>query len=278
MFVAFTALLAGVVGLQSLVLVVAVIAPHASSGARVNQAEIIAQLMKSPRVMLGMMVGTALFQVPLALVFGRPRPWSTRLLLGRPPRFWGNVLLLALAAIAVAEVNAVVIHSLGRDTWGRQNHDVFLALAKQPGLRVLLVWVGAVVLAPLGEELFFRGLLQPRFVARWGVVPGIFTSAALFGLMHLSLSQSFNAFGLGLVLGWGAWRCRSIWPGVAAHAVVNAVAFTNMRFLNPPPKPNIWEIVSTLALAFALFAAAVALSWRWRSESQPASAAPRVVE
>ncbi len=68
----------------------------------------------------------------------------------------------------------------------------------------------------------------------------------------MNLSQSFNAFGLGLVLGWGALRCRSIWPGAVAHAAVNALAVTNLRFRSPSPPTNFGDVASTLGLAFGL--------------------------
>ncbi len=110
------------------------------------------------------------------------------------------------------------------------------------------------------------GLLQPRFVARWGKWGGVLAASILFALIHMSLSQSFNALGIGLVLGWGALRCRSIWPRAVAHAAVNAFAFTNLRFLSPPPPPNFVDVVSTLGLAFGLLGLAAAMELRWRRQ------------
>jgi membrane protease YdiL (CAAX protease family) len=68
------------------------------------------------------------------------------------------------------------------------------------------------------EELFFRGLLQPRV--------GIALSSALFVLAHLSYEQPFMLIGiaaLSLVFAWlVAWR-RSILPAIAAHAAFDLI-------------------------------------------------------
>jgi membrane protease YdiL (CAAX protease family) len=68
------------------------------------------------------------------------------------------------------------------------------------------------------EELFFRGLLQPRV--------GIALSSALFVLAHLSYEQPFMLIGiaaLSLVFAWlVAWR-RTILPAIAAHAAFDLI-------------------------------------------------------
>ena len=68
------------------------------------------------------------------------------------------------------------------------------------------------------EELFFRGLLQPRV--------GIALSSALFVLAHLSYEQPFMLIGIGalsLVFAWlVAWR-RTILPAIAAHAAFDLI-------------------------------------------------------
>jgi membrane protease YdiL (CAAX protease family) len=86
-------------------------------------------------------------------------------------------------------------------------------------LAILAIGVGP----GLAEETFFRGLMQPRFAARWGRWPAIVAAAFAFGLMHLDKVQSPLAFLLGIFLGWTAERLEGIRPTVAAHAINNAI-------------------------------------------------------
>ena len=49
---------------------------------------------------------------------------------------------------------------------------------------VLFIAVIGTTLAPICEEIVFRGFLQPLLVRSLGAVPGILLAAAAFGLMH----------------------------------------------------------------------------------------------
>ncbi len=91
-----------------------------------------------------------------------------------------------------------------------------------------LVWVLSVVviggLAPVAEELLFRGFLLPVFARRWGAAVGIGISALMFGITHGDLLQGSFAVLVGLYLGWLATKSGSIRWAIAAHAVNNASA------------------------------------------------------
>ncbi len=78
------------------------------------------------------------------------------------------------------------------------------------------------LLAPLVEELCFRGLTLNRFLRVMPPVGAIFIQAALFGLIHLNAVQGSYAFLLGLFLGWLTYRSRAVWPSVLCHVFFNA--------------------------------------------------------
>jgi membrane protease YdiL (CAAX protease family) len=91
----------------------------------------------------------------------------------------------------------------------------------------------AVVGAPFVEELFFRGLLQTTFVARWGPAVGIVVQALLFGLVHLSPDAGWGNVGVFvgiLVVGGGLGLIRyfsgRLDPGMCTHAAYNALILT----------------------------------------------------
>ena len=85
---------------------------------------------------------------------------------------------------------------------------------------IAYLWVGAVAVAPLAEELLFRGVLF-GWLSRWGVVVATAVSAVLFGVAHGELATGLFATLVGLAMAVLRHRSRSIWPGVAAHATIN---------------------------------------------------------
>jgi membrane protease YdiL (CAAX protease family) len=77
------------------------------------------------------------------------------------------------------------------------------------------------VVAPVTEELFFRGLVMHGFLSRYSVRNSVLISSVLFGLIHLNPWQLISGVSLGLLLGWWFVRTRSLWPCLAGHALAN---------------------------------------------------------
>lgn len=82
--------------------------------------------------------------------------------------------------------------------------------------------LSAVVIAPVLEEMLFRGLILRGLLMRYPPSTAIVHSAALFGLAHFNIYQFFVGFSTGLLLGLAYQRTRSLWPCVLLHAAFNA--------------------------------------------------------
>jgi membrane protease YdiL (CAAX protease family) len=87
---------------------------------------------------------------------------------------------------------------------------------------VLMVLMG-VVLAPIGEEAFFRGFLYPALRARWGMRGGIVLSALFFSIMHFDIYRLLPIAAGGAGLAYLYERTGNIWTNIIAHAVWNGV-------------------------------------------------------
>ncbi len=87
-------------------------------------------------------------------------------------------------------------------------------------LRAAYLFV-ALGLAPLGEELLFRGALFSSLEARRGPRMAIVGSALAFALFHLHPAQLPLALVAGLALGWLRGRYGALLPCIAAHVVHN---------------------------------------------------------
>lgn len=119
------------------------------------------------------------------------------------------VLLLAEGGIESIQARADLI-SVGMDfSW----------------INFLLTLLGAGVLAPISEELYFRGLLHGWFRPRFGLWVRVLLSSALFGLAHFdSLAVVASSFVLGVANALLYERSKSIWVPIAMHALTNSVA------------------------------------------------------
>lgn len=83
-----------------------------------------------------------------------------------------------------------------------------------------------VVLAPVFEEMLFRGLILESARTKWGASTAIVLSAALFGLVHLPiLPQALNAFVMGIALGYIYVLTGSLLSVIIIHAINNGLAF-----------------------------------------------------
>lgn len=83
----------------------------------------------------------------------------------------------------------------------------------------------AIVLAPILEEILFRGIVQDSLTYKYGPLRGILLGAALFGIVHVIPQQAFNAFLIGLVLGYIYYQTRSLVPVIVIHCINNAIAY-----------------------------------------------------
>ncbi len=89
--------------------------------------------------------------------------------------------------------------------------------------------VGAVIafalVAPVGEELFFRGVMLPGLERRYGRAPAVFGSAVLFGALHYHgfVVPVVYATIAGFALGALASRTGSVVPAIAAHVGNNGI-------------------------------------------------------
>jgi membrane protease YdiL (CAAX protease family) len=90
---------------------------------------------------------------------------------------------------------------------------------------VLLLAIPIVIVAPIVEEIVFRGLVFQYFrglfgASTRGLVGAVVLSALLFGLLHVVVPPIFV---MGVVLAVLTYRFDSIVPGILLHAVYNGL-------------------------------------------------------
>jgi hypothetical protein len=87
-----------------------------------------------------------------------------------------------------------------------------------------LLMLAGVIVAPLVEELFFRGFVFAGLRLRYGWPKAAAISSALFALLHLQPLAILPIFLLGFIFAFLYQRSRSLWPAILMHVLMNALA------------------------------------------------------
>ncbi len=77
------------------------------------------------------------------------------------------------------------------------------------------------VIAPVTEELLFRGLILRGLLSRFQAAPAVVLTALLFAIFHVNPWQFLGAFLLGILFGWFYLTFRSLVPCLLGHAAAN---------------------------------------------------------
>ncbi|HVW01473.1 MAG TPA: CPBP family intramembrane glutamic endopeptidase [Planctomycetaceae bacterium] len=108
-----------------------------------------------------------------------------------------------------------------RSTWGPLRR-IREFLVEELGPALLLcrwydfVWIA--LLAGFGEELVFRGALQPRI--------GLIAASVLFGCVHsITPAYVLLAGAIGFFLGWLTQATGNLWPAILSHGLYDLFAF-----------------------------------------------------
>lgn len=144
--------------------------------------------------------------------------WRTTGLRG----FAGKTLLLGIALMGLSFVfNFVYAQILLR-------FDLQMQVDLAPVFEQLpspwLLFFGGAVLAPVVEEIFFRGFVFAGLKQAWGWQKAAIVSAILFGLLHLTPTAALPIFILGYIFAWLYQKSGSIWPAILMHMLTNSLA------------------------------------------------------
>ena len=98
--------------------------------------------------------------------------------------------------------------------------DTFFAMSRN-----VFGIISIAIMAPLVEELLFRGAIQ-GYMLRKGMKPlyTILIASAIFGIVHMNPIQIPFAFAIGLIFGWLYYRTGSVVPGIVGHFINNSIA------------------------------------------------------
>jgi membrane protease YdiL (CAAX protease family) len=147
-------------------------------------------------------------------VFLRVRPVPISLL------FYSVIVGFAIAVIG-DEINRLIGLVLPMP------EELFEGLAQAMTLKttsdVLTLGITVAVLAPVVEEMIFRGFFQRYFEATRGVTSGVLVASALFAVYHFNLYWLIPILLMSTVMGAMVWRAESVFPSITVHATNNVI-------------------------------------------------------
>ena len=141
----------------------------------------------------------------------------------RPAGYW-PVVLGSVGALIVS----VAVTQFGIEPEGVKEA---IKVAREPAQFAASFAVMA-ILAPLAEEVVFRGLLYGWIAGRWGTIAAWLVSSILFAAAHVEPAHAILVLPLGLWFGWLRRYTDSLWPSLVAHVVNNGVAIAAAAFLS----------------------------------------------
>ena len=142
------------------------------------------------------------------LGFVRPRAWYIFL----------GVLMGVFLFVAVGFLGNFLARWLG--TPAPQSFTLVVKGANYNWQLFLLLVLGG-ILAPLKEEIFFRGIIYPPLRNVYGRGKGILFTASIFALLHFDVVRFIPLFVGGVVLTWIYEKTSSLWPAILAHGTWN---------------------------------------------------------
>ena len=129
------------------------------------------------------------------------------------------------------------------------------------GQNLILLILATVILAPLAEELIFRGMTYRRAENYLGALGGALISAGLFGVYHGNMVQFLYAFFMGLLFAALCEKSGSLLPPVLAHGAANLWAVfyipvteaLSERFSGAPACMAVLEAAAAVLCVWILF-------------------------
>jgi membrane protease YdiL (CAAX protease family) len=144
----------------------------------------------------------------------------------------GVGMLVGVGVLIVSGVVQTALQAVGV----RQTQLLDLQCVRQfplPGFLAVLAAGG--VLAPIAEELYFRGFVFRTYLQVRGPLVAYGATSALFATLHLNLPALLPILVLSLILCLAYQRTGSIIPSIVGHALNNSAAFCILYFTNSPP-------------------------------------------
>ena len=187
----------------------------------------------------------SLFILPCFLFayFSDPKPTEYLGLRSAKPFYFLSAAVILILALPLVDWLGVFNHQLIPETtplgrWMKESEEsaaqqIAFMLKRNTLQDLFMNLLFIAVFAGVGEEFFFRGVLQRLFIKLFkNVWAGIIVTAIIFSAIHFQFYGFIPRFILGVLLGLIYWYGGSLWPAIIAHTIYDGFAVV-MIYFNP---------------------------------------------
>ena len=154
-------------------------------------------------------------------------------IIGKPDRQvkWWRIIGLAVAGLTFSLASFIVFLGLVSYLFPHFTEQILVSISKRNSLTAtaedtlldrVLVFLMLVVVAPLAEELIFRGVILNRWSQKWSLPAALIATSLFFGFLHVN-PIGISMFGLVQALLY--LKTKTLWVPIATHAVNNFIVF-----------------------------------------------------
>jgi membrane protease YdiL (CAAX protease family) len=98
-------------------------------------------------------------------------------------------------------------------------------------LGLIFLFLAIIIIAPIGEEIVFRGFLQKFLEEHWlDITKAILVTSLFFAVIHFNPFWIIQIYLLGIILGFLSWKTKSIIPSIILHSLNNSIALVSTTF------------------------------------------------
>ena len=115
------------------------------------------------------------------------------------------------------------------------------------------------MVAPVAEEIFFRGFAFRGISQRRGFWPAAIIVSAVFAVIHIEPTNMAPIFTLSILLCWLQWKTSSVIPPILCHMVYNGVQIAGWLTARDNPDFNLSSSAEKETIPFAAVAVSVVL-------------------
>ena len=92
--------------------------------------------------------------------------------------------------------------------------------------------IGSAVVAPIYEELLFRGIIFPKLIQKTNFAIALLLSSLIFAVLHFHLSALLPLFVLSIILSITYLYTSTIWASISLHALFNLISIIAVKFIS----------------------------------------------
>lgn len=163
-------------------------------------------------VMCGVMVGVARWRKPYWFTYSPRQPRTNR----------GRVMVVAMVGTLVAFVTGETMGVWVYAAWGSAGFDATTRITNSA--TSVVMGLMALLVAPITEELVFRGVVYPLVRRHAPVWLAMMITAVTFGMVHANVVQAVVVIPLTWITTLMYEYTRTVWAPIGVHALFNGAA------------------------------------------------------